>query len=61
MNTYVHTNGAWYRISVKITGTNASGQTVDCGFNAQECAIDDTFGFIYNTAGKMAAGTSYTN
>lgn len=61
MNNYVHTNGAWYRISVKITGTNANGQTVDCGFNAQECAIDDTFGFIYNTAGKMAAGTSYTN
>jgi len=61
MNGYSHTNGLWYRISVKITGTNASGQTVDCGFNAQECAIDDTFGFIYNTAGKMAPGTSSTN
>lgn len=61
MNTYVHTNGLWYRISVKITGTNASGQTVDCGFNAPECAIDDTFGFIYNTAGKMAPGTSSAN
>ena len=61
MNNYVHTNGVWYRIAVKITGTNASGQTVNCGFNAQECAIDDTFGFVYNTAGKMAAGTSSTN
>jgi hypothetical protein len=61
MNTYVHTNGAWYRISVKITGTNAAGQTVDCGFNAPECASGDTFSFIYNTAGKMAPGTSSSN
>jgi hypothetical protein len=61
MNNYVHTNGVWYRIAVRITGTNANGQTVNCGFNAPECAIDDTFAFTYNTAGKMAAGSSTAN
>lgn len=61
MNNFVHTNGVWYRIAVKITGTNANGQTVVCGFNAQECAIDDTFGFVFSTSAKMAAGRSYTN
>jgi hypothetical protein len=61
MNNFVHTNGVWYRIAVRITGINAIGQTVDCGFNAPECAIDDTFGFAYFAAGKMAAGRSYTN
>lgn len=61
MNNFVHTNGVWYRIAVKITGTNANGQTVDCGFNAKECAIDDTFGFVFNTSARMADGRSYTN
>jgi hypothetical protein len=63
MNLYAHTNGVWYRIAVKITGIGANGRPVDCGFNAPECATDDTFGFAYFTssrAAKMAAGMSYT-
>ena len=63
MNNFVHSNGVWYRIAVKITGIGANGRPVDCGFNAPECAMDDTFGFAYftSTMAKMAAGMSYTN
>ena len=59
MNLYPHNNGQHYRIAVKITGVNAAGAPVNCGFNAIECARDDTFGFMYSTT--RMSGSPYTN
>lgn len=60
MNTYSHNNNQYYRIVVKITGVTPAGQPVNCGFNAQECAIGDTFGFVYSPTAKTA-GSPFTN
>lgn len=59
MNNFAYSNNQWYRIRVRITGVNAQGQPVNCGFNAIECARDDTFAFVYGT-GRMS-GSTYTN
>jgi hypothetical protein len=56
MNLYIHNDSQYYRISVKITGVNTQGNPVSCGFNAGECALDDTFGFVYSTSARMARG-----
>ena len=50
--------GLYYRTSVKITGVNASGVAVNCGFDAIECAKGDSYGFVHSsTAGmKVAPG-----
>lgn len=59
MNNFAYSNNQWYRIRVRITGVNAKGQPVNCGFDANACARDDTFAFVYGT-GRMS-GSTYTN
>jgi hypothetical protein len=62
MNSFSYVDGQYYRTSVKIVGVDAAGQPVNCGFNAQECQVDDTFGFIFATTARMKAGTTlYTD
>jgi hypothetical protein len=60
MNNWPRLNGQYYRISVQITGVDAQGQPVNCGFNAKECALDDTFGFVFNVAGSPKKGSKFT-
>ena len=48
--------GQYYRTSVKITGINAAGAAVNCGFDAKACALDDTYAFMHNSTAKMAPG-----
>lgn len=46
------------RTTVKITGVNANGQPVNCGFDATKCQEGDTFGFTPSISSKLAAGAS---
>lgn len=48
--------GLYYRTSVKITGVNASGVAVNCGFDAIECAKGDSYGFIHSSTAGMKVG-----
>jgi hypothetical protein len=62
MNSLPYINGQYHRTSVKIVGINAVGEPVNCGFNAQECQVDDTFGFIFATTERRSDGsTPYTD
>ena len=48
--------GLYYRTSVKITGVNASGVAVNCGFDAIECAKGDSYGFVHSSTAGMKVG-----
>jgi len=60
MNNFAYSNNQWYRIAVRITGVNAQGQPVNCGFDAKACAMDDTFGFAWPTSGLVAQPPAFT-
>jgi hypothetical protein len=58
LSTLSRNQGQYYRTSVKVTGVNSAGATVNCGFDATACALDDTYAFMHNSTAKMAPGFS---
>ena len=53
LNTLSRTQGQYYRTWIKITGVNAAGATVACGFDAQTCGKDDTYAFMHHSPQAM--------
>ena len=51
-------NNSWYGIYANTVAVNGLGQTVNCGFDARSCDLNDRFTFNYQTGGKIAGGAS---
>ena len=51
-------DNSWYGIYATTVAVNAQGQTVNCGFDAKSCDLNDRFTFNYLSGAKIAGGAS---